>query len=65
MLHRLCRKIIERKVMSKTNVIYSAALSYRDWKDINNDMDQVIIEMYQDLKLLAKEYAVDLDQVKE
>jgi len=50
--------------MSKTNVIYSAALSYRDWKDIGNDMDQVIIEMYQDLKLLAKEYAVDLDQVK-
>jgi len=47
--------------MSKTNVIYSAALSYRDWKDIGNDMDQVIIEMYQDLKLLAKEYAVDLD----
>lgn len=49
--------------MSKTNVIYSAALAYRSYKDSNKQFDQVIVDMYQDLKLLAEEYSVDLDQV--
>lgn len=49
--------------MSKTNVIYNAALVYRSYKDNNKQFDQVILDMHQDLKLLAEEYSVDLDQV--